>query len=221
MNRITTVNGTSMNIAIADMADTDNTNTNGIVAPNGRACVTVGGTDWAINSTNANDGLITAYTAYQTGDQGSWITTDNVSLTGSAALTASRTINTLKINVSGSGQSLDIGSGQILSINSGGLLFAGNNNYSVTNGTIRSLTATNSDLIVQTYATGTLAIGSIIANGNGDSCLTKAGSGTLTLNGLNTYSGNTIINGGTLEIAGGIDPLGTPLIDVQSGIRPN
>ena len=206
-----------MNIAIAGMADTDNTNTNGIVAPNGFACVTVGGTDWAVNSTNAGDGLITAYTAYQIGNQGSWITTDNDSLTGGTSLTANHTINTLKINSSGSGQSLDIGSSQILSISCGGLLFVGNNNYSITNGTIRSLTPTDSDLIVQTYAMGTLSIGSIIANGIGDSVLTKAGSGTLSLTVANTYTGNTIIDAGTLEIAGGIDPLGTSLIDIRSG----
>ena len=39
----------------------------------------------------------------------------------------------------------------------------------------------------------------------------------LTLNALNTYSGNTIIKGGTLEIAHGIASSGTSLIDVQSG----
>ena len=47
--------------------------------------------------------------------------------------------------------------------------------------------------------------------------LIKLGSGTLTLNALNTYSGSTTVNGGTLQIAGGIDPAGTSLIDVQSG----
>jgi autotransporter-associated beta strand protein len=47
--------------------------------------------------------------------------------------------------------------------------------------------------------------------------LIKMGSGILTLNAPNTYSGNTTVNGGILEIAGGIDPGGTSLIDVQSG----
>jgi autotransporter-associated beta strand protein len=45
----------------------------------------------------------------------------------------------------------------------------------------------------------------------------KSGSGTFTLNAQISYSGDTIVNGGTLEIAGGIDPSGTSLIDVQSG----
>ena len=47
--------------------------------------------------------------------------------------------------------------------------------------------------------------------------MTKLGSGTLTLSALNTYSGDTTVNGGRLEITGGIDPNGTSLIDVQSG----
>jgi autotransporter-associated beta strand protein len=47
--------------------------------------------------------------------------------------------------------------------------------------------------------------------------LIKMGSGMLTLNAPNTYSGNTTVNGGILEIAGGIGPSGTSLIDVQSG----
>jgi autotransporter-associated beta strand protein len=47
--------------------------------------------------------------------------------------------------------------------------------------------------------------------------LNKLGSGTLSLSAQNIYSGDTIINGGTLEFAGGIDENGTSLIDVQSG----
>ena len=201
MNNITSSNGASMNLAIAGIADTDTTNTNGILTPGGRACATVGGNDWATNSTNSSDGLITTYISYQTQDQNSWITTDNVSLAGSALLTANRTINTLKINTSGSGQSLDIGSSRTLSINAGGLLFVGADDYSITNGTLRSMTATNSELIIQTYATGTLSIGSIIANGNGASVLTKTGPGTLILSGANTFTGAVNFNGGLIKAA--------------------
>ena len=50
-----------------------------------------------------------------------------------------------------------------------------------------------------------------------DSGLIKYGPGTLTLSALNSYTGDTTVKGGTLEIAGGIDPSGTSLIDIQSG----
>ena len=52
---------------------------------------------------------------------------------------------------------------------------------------------------------------------SGTAGLNKLGSGTLTFNAFDTYSGDTIIKGGTLEIAGGIGASGTSLIDVQSG----
>jgi autotransporter-associated beta strand protein len=52
---------------------------------------------------------------------------------------------------------------------------------------------------------------------SGTGGLNKFNSGTLTLSALNTYSGDTIVNGGTLEIAHGIAAIGTSLIDVQSG----
>jgi arabinogalactan endo-1,4-beta-galactosidase len=57
-------------------------------------------------------------------------------------------------------------------------------------------------------------ISSIITGSAG---LIKSGTGTLVLTGNNSYTGATVIAGGTLEIAGGIGSSGTLLIDVQSG----
>ena len=58
-----------------------------------------------------------------------------------------------------------------------------------------------------------------IGNGTGTGAvnLIKDGAGMWTLSALNTYSGDTTVNGGTLTIAGGIDQTGTSLIDIQSG----
>lgn len=46
----------------------------------------------------------------------------------------------------------------------------------------------------------TLVYGGIIANNGGTGSFIKTGTGTLTLNGVNTYSGTTTINAGTLAI---------------------
>jgi autotransporter-associated beta strand protein len=59
-----------------------------------------------------------------------------------------------------------------------------------------------------------VTLSGILSGGGG---LNKLGSGTLTLSALNSYSGDTIVNGGVLEIASGISSTGTSLIDVQSG----
>jgi autotransporter-associated beta strand protein len=59
--------------------------------------------------------------------------------------------------------------------------------------------------------------GSIMKAIPGEGGLLKSGTGIWMLSGENTYSGDTIIEGGTLEIAGGIPANGTSLIDVQSG----
>jgi fibronectin-binding autotransporter adhesin len=80
--------------------------------------------------------------------------------------------------------------------------------------------------IDNTNGTGTLSIGNnnvtstfygAIQNTAGTLSVIKQGTGTQTLAGAAIYSGSTTVNGGTLAIAGGIDPSGTSLIDVGSG----
>ncbi|MFT3788660.1 MAG: autotransporter-associated beta strand repeat-containing protein [Tepidisphaeraceae bacterium] len=177
---------------------------------------TASGTDFAINTTNAANGPIGAYTAYQTGTESTWAATDNVSITADPALGASRTINTLKTT-----SGFAVPSGMTLTLNDGGLLNTGAGNRTISGGTIKAGQATTSELIVHQHGTGTLTIGSVIANGNGASQLTKAGDGTLILAGNNTYTGITNITKGTLKLGvnNAINPGTSQDVQVSGGAK--
>ena len=199
-----TVAGSTLNIKVmtgGQVSTTTTTTTNGLVG-NGRILFTD-----ATNTVNfasipgSGTRFIQAATS-TTGLPASGSTsTVNYSHTDNATVTASESVNTLKLTTTTSGQSLAISSGQTLTLTTGGLLFTGADDYSITTGTLKSNTTNNSDLIVHQYGAGNLTIGSVIANGNGASTLTKAGNGTLTLSGTNTYSGQTIVTGGILSIS--------------------
>ena len=62
----------------------------------------------------------------------------------------------------------------------------------------------------------TLTVGGVIDDGGHTYSLTKAGSGTLSLSGASTYTGNTVISGGTLALTGS-GSLSSPKIIVGSG----
>ena len=203
MNAITRNAGATIHLSSAGFVNTDTSNLGGFGILGGYATVdaTAGSANWAatVNS-GAADTTIAAFTAYDA-FMASGLNTLNPVLTGSSALGGNLTANSLKINTSGAGQALDLGAGQTLTLATGGLLFTGSNDYQITNGTLKSVTATNSDLIVQQWGTGSLTINSVIANGNGTSTLTKAGSGTLILAGANTYTGATYLNAGTTKLS--------------------
>ena len=65
-----------------------------------------------------------------------------------------------------------------------------------------------------TVNSGTLTEGGVISNGATVNSITKAGAGALVLTGANTYTGETMVDGGILSVnaignAGAADPLGT------------
>jgi autotransporter-associated beta strand protein len=96
-------------------------------------------------------------------------------------------------------------------------------------------TARNGDVTLETGALNTSSTfdgnlkdsfstgGASAASGFGAMHLKKVGSGTLTLSGVNGYTGNTTVSGGTLKVgaSGRIGSVGAatynPIIDVQSG----
>jgi len=176
-------------------------NTVGILG--GFATVTgTNGTNWACVSGTASN--VTAYTAYTTGNLGGLASdaAQNVSPTGAqSAIQKADSFNTLALSSTGASQVTMTGAGS-LTLLGGGLL---NNNSagSITNGTLEgsSGTAGTAELVVITPAN--LTISSIIADNNGPTTLTKAGSATLTLTGNNTYSGETFVGAGTLQVGNG------------------
>ena len=208
---------------------TTTTNTNGLLG-NGLGWATVGGTDFATNSTNAAGGNIVAYSGYADVTRQSSGTkqiadgaTTNVRIVegtpGAAAdvtLAANATINTLNQSASGGTGAATIDpQGYALAVNSilvgtgaGGLTIGNGTN----NGTLKSA---GSELLVIGNAATT--INSVIANGTAASTLVKAGSATLTLAGTNTYTGNTTITSGTLALTGTGSIASSPVISVKSG----
>lgn len=108
------------------------------------------------------------------------------------------TINTIKFDGAGA-VDLDIASGAIVSFANGGLLRAGGGSTTISGGTIRG--STSVEMVVRTdSASDRLTINSVIA-ASGSNALTKTGDGTLTLGGINSYTGVTYVNGGTLSVS--------------------
>ena len=101
--------------------------------------------------------------------------------------------------------------GFTLTLNSGGILETATqaaNAVAINNGTLKG--ASGADLvIIQGAATNVLNIGAVIADNTSATGLTKSGLGTLTLSGVNTYTGVTTLNSGTLRATTSAQALGT------------
>ena len=86
------------------------------------------GADWATSSGGINSA---PYTGYQTLNGSTDVSGNNYQVASSTTLTATETINSLKIANPAAGQSLDV-NGNVLNINNGGLLFTGANGFNIT-----------------------------------------------------------------------------------------
>ena len=203
MNTITRNAGATINFAAGSIASTDNlNNSSGILGP----WATVGGTDWAVNSTNGADGLITAYSGGYTLtsvalDTAASYANNHISVDSNQTPDAAITPNSLRFNNPGA-YTLNLTG--VNTINLGAILVTanvGNFASTITGGTLQG--PSGGDLAIAQYNTAnTLTIGSIIQNNTTASSLTKGGAGTLVLSGANTFTGVTTISAGTLSIAG-------------------
>ena len=153
------------------------------------------GNEWA---TVGGDGRVDALSNYVS-DINSAATGDHVKLIGggTTSLTTSATRSTLNLqNSSGSAGVLDLGAGNTLTLGDGGLLTSGTSTSRVQNGTLR---AGGNELVV--INRNSLTIDSSIGEAVAGTAFTKSGAGALTLTGNNSYSGNTIIDQGSLLVS--------------------
>lgn len=180
-------------VAITTTTDKDATGIYGgrIVFANGTA------------STGSGTYTLGAYSGYTTTlptNTGS--STTNYSITAGITLDGNLAANTLKIVGSATPLAL---AGNTLTIKSGGLLSTGSTAQTISGAAGNKLTAGSGsggaqDLVIHQYNSGGLAISAVIGDNGNVVNLVKAGINTLILNGVNTYTGNTTINAGTLQL---------------------
>ena len=218
LGSIATVNAVGRSLLLGTVASpgggkaiittTDNKDSQGIYG--GRIVYTSDGgdtTNWATTVSAGPTFTFGAYGSYANLATTSGTDTNNSRITAGATLGASRTTNSLKIE--GGGQTLALGA-NTLTLTSGGLLSTGAvaSTISGAAGATGLMGGNNGsgsyDLIVHQYNTGGLTISAVIGdNGAHPTALTKSGADTctLTLFGANTYTGDTIVNKGTLSIS--------------------
>jgi autotransporter-associated beta strand protein len=164
-------------------------------ATNGIAFGTSGGTTWLTNSS----GTLGALSTYATGTA-NYIATNNVDVTSGDSVSGV-TVNTLRFNAAN--DALTLAGTNVVS--TGGILATATGAGStISGGTLTS--GGGKELVI--IDNGSLNVGSVIANNTGGaSALTLAGTGTTTLSGANTFTGNTSINAGTTKL--GVSQVGT------------
>jgi autotransporter-associated beta strand protein len=209
MNTITVNPGATIDFSAENIAKTNNDNTtDGYLG----TWATIGGTDWAMKDAGAGvNGFIVAFEGYE-----------DIAAYGS-------TINggdyQVRINSQGSGGDITLGSDPTAidsllqntsydaTVDIAGQTFRadgimiGEGKGALTIGavagdgsTLTSSTAGAGIDLINYSNSSDLTINAVIANNGGVSALTKAGDGVLTLNGINTYTGATNVDGGTLNL---------------------
>ena len=207
MNGITRNAGATIDFETSGIATSDSTNTNGIIG----TWATVGGSDWASNSTDLPDGLITAYSSYTDLDNDDVIADGaptNVRINsngggGSMTLGSLTTsINTLLQSNTSQPAIIDLQSTNTLATSA---IMIGSDAKGLTvgaganDGVLTAATAGGDLLLRNNSITELLTIQSSIANNTSASSLTKVGVGTVVLAGTNSYTGATTVAEGPLK----------------------
>ncbi|OYW31547.1 MAG: hypothetical protein B7Z47_00745 [Chthoniobacter sp. 12-60-6] len=160
------------------------------------------GTWFATNSAGTGLGNIVAVTTSAKNDVSTWLAGDQITDTvgGFTGTVSGVNINTLRFDAA-SGSTLNVAGGGVLNIASGGILMTSNVTAGASTITSGILSSTTSELIfIQDSTSQTLTVASAIRINHS---VTKSGSGTLVLSGNNTYTDETEIQAGILQVSGG------------------
>ena len=141
----------------------------------------------------------------------------NVRLASSATAAGSNSIRSLVLTNTGLPTELNLDASSVTTITSDAILSAGSVGNAIHGGTLTfaSNSATSYEGIITTMADLTID-GAIVNSGSNPVSLTKSGSGTLSLGAVNSYTGATTINAGTLRalVSGA---LGTGAVAINGG----
>jgi autotransporter-associated beta strand protein len=212
MNNITRNAGGVINFAAASIADTNKTNTNGILGP----WATLNNTDWAINSTNGVNGAVTAI-----------LPAGYTDIDATASVIADASATNVRLNAAGGGGNITLGAGTTNintllqgtgtaatvdtvagNLRTGGIMIASGQESvtigaTVGDGTLshNTTSGTNNEVVlINNNAAKTLTINAVIAN-NGTTGLATAGAGPIVLAAANTFTGTTNASGSELRLA--------------------
>ena len=122
----------------------------------------------------------------------------NVKVSANSGISTNVEINSLVLNTSGT---LTIGTGNKLTVGSGGII--SNASWTIGSAVGTGTITSGGDELFLYASAGTLTVRSVIADGATSVGLVKFGTGTVALSAVNTYTGGTTINQGTLTVNAG------------------
>jgi fibronectin-binding autotransporter adhesin len=162
-----------------------------------------GNTFFARNDGSGPPGNLVAAVTTTQNDVSLWVTGDNVTDTGSGytgtiAVGDCININSLRFNAAGP-STVTVGAGGVLAINSGGVLVTSNVTAGAPSIVGGRLSSGTQELTFTHDGTQTLNVATAIS---GTNAITKTGTGTVALTGVNNSTGAVTIQTGTLSASG-------------------